>query len=102
MIVYHGSDHVIQVPKYHGSKRTNDYGYGFYTTENIELAKEIKLIVEDASQYPDWLNREDIRAKLRIDLKIVMHKFGYPPVGIPDVSKDIFAQTDNYKKNLEE
>ena len=40
MIVYHGSDHVIQVPEYHGSKRTNDYGYGFYTTENIELAKE--------------------------------------------------------------
>lgn len=40
MIVYHGSDHIIQTPVYNGSKRTNDYGYGFYTTENIELAKE--------------------------------------------------------------
>ena len=40
MLVYHGSDHIIEVPVYHGSKRTNDYGYGFYTTENIELAKE--------------------------------------------------------------
>lgn len=40
MIVYHGSDHVIKFPEYHGSKRTNDYGYGFYTTESIELAKE--------------------------------------------------------------
>ena len=40
MIVYHGSDHIIEVPIYNGSKRTNDYGYGFYTTENIELAKE--------------------------------------------------------------
>ena len=40
MIVYHGSDHVIEVPAYNGSKRTNDYGYGFYTTESLELAKE--------------------------------------------------------------
>ena len=40
MIVYHGSDHIIQSPVYNGSKRTNDYGYGFYTTESIELAKE--------------------------------------------------------------
>ena len=40
MIVYHGSDHIIETPLYNGSKRTNDYGYGFYTTENIELAME--------------------------------------------------------------
>ena len=39
MIVYHGSDHIIETPVYHGSKRTNDYGYGFYTTESKELAK---------------------------------------------------------------
>ncbi len=40
MIVYHGSDHVIEAPAFHGGKRTNDYGYGFYTTENSDLAKE--------------------------------------------------------------
>ncbi|SKB94905.1 Protein of unknown function [Lachnospiraceae bacterium] len=40
MIVYHGSDHIIEHPIFNGSKRTNDYGYGFYTTESIELAKE--------------------------------------------------------------
>ena len=40
MLVYHGSDHIVEVPAYQGSKRTNDYGYGFYTTESIELAKE--------------------------------------------------------------
>ena len=40
MIVYHGSSHIIEVPVYNGSKKNNDYGYGFYTTENRELAKE--------------------------------------------------------------
>ena len=40
MIVYHGSDHIVKTPLYNGSKRTNDYVYGFYTTENKELAME--------------------------------------------------------------
>lgn len=40
MIVYHGSDHIIETPVYKGSKKTDDYGYGFYTTESLELAKE--------------------------------------------------------------
>ena len=40
MFVYHGSDHIIETPVFNGSKRTNDYGYGFYTTESPELAKE--------------------------------------------------------------
>ena len=40
MIVYHGSDHIIKTPVYNGGKRNNDYGYGFYTTANLELAKE--------------------------------------------------------------
>ena len=40
MTLYHGSEYIIEVPIYNGSKRTNDYGYGFYTTANQELAKE--------------------------------------------------------------
>lgn len=40
MLVYHGSDHIIEKPQFNGSKRTNDYGYGFYTTKSLELAKE--------------------------------------------------------------
>lgn len=40
MVVYHGSDHIVEKPVFHGGKRNNDYGYGFYTTESLELAKE--------------------------------------------------------------
>ena len=40
MLVYHGSEHVVERPVFHGGKRSNDYGYGFYTTESKELAKE--------------------------------------------------------------
>lgn len=40
MIIYHGSDHTITKPEIHLGKINNDYGQGFYCTENIELAKE--------------------------------------------------------------
>ena len=40
MIIYHGSPEIIEVPTYGRGSETNDYGRGFYCTENIELAKE--------------------------------------------------------------
>lgn len=40
MIVYHGSTSIINPPVFGGGKLTNDYGRGFYCTENPELAKE--------------------------------------------------------------
>ena len=38
--IYHGSPRVVQKPIYGEGNRFNDYGLGFYCTENIELAKE--------------------------------------------------------------
>lgn len=39
-IIYHGSDHVIQNPKYGFGKKYNDYGLGFYCTAISEMANE--------------------------------------------------------------
>ena len=39
-IIYHGSDHVIVKPEYGHGKPYNDYGLGFYCTENPNMAKE--------------------------------------------------------------
>lgn len=39
-ILYHGSKNIVEKPTLKGGKETNDYGYGFYCTENIELANE--------------------------------------------------------------
>lgn len=40
MKLYHGSENIIEKPVYGKGARYNDYGKGFYCTENIELAKE--------------------------------------------------------------
>ena len=39
MIIYHGSQQIVEVPKFGIGKTYNDYGQGFYCTEDIELAK---------------------------------------------------------------
>ncbi len=38
--LYHGSQEIVEVPRYGIGKTYNDYGQGFYCTKEIELAKE--------------------------------------------------------------
>ena len=38
--IYHGSVKIIEHPQYGAGRKDNDYGPGFYCTEDIELAKE--------------------------------------------------------------
>lgn len=40
LILYHGSSEIIEKPIYGTGKTYNDYGQGFYCTENLELARE--------------------------------------------------------------
>ena len=40
LILYHGSPNIVENPAYGKGKRYNDYGRGFYCTEQLELAKE--------------------------------------------------------------
>ena len=37
-ILYHGSEYLIENPQFGKGSLHNDYGRGFYCTENIELA----------------------------------------------------------------
>ena len=38
--LYHGSKDIIKVPIYGKGKLYNDYGLGFYCTEDLDLAME--------------------------------------------------------------
>lgn len=40
LIIYHGSQQIVEVPKYGVGKTYNDYGQGFYCTQSLQLAKE--------------------------------------------------------------
>lgn len=76
------------------------YEFDYPDDKMIELAKRIKLIVDDKSRYTDWSTREDIKANLQVDLILLLDEFGYPPVTIDDVYKEVLEQAENFKKYL--
>ena len=51
MIIYHGSKDIIEKPEFGNGNKKNDYGLGFYCTENVELAKEWACSNNETSGY---------------------------------------------------
>ena len=74
------------------------YEFEYPNDKMIELSKEIRVVVEDKAKYTDWSTREDIKASLQVDLIILLDKYGYPPVTIDDVYKEVLEQAENFKK----
>lgn len=74
------------------------YEFEYPDDKMIELSKRIKLIVDDKSKYTDWASREDIKANLQVDLILLLDEFGYPPVTLDDVYKEVLEQAENFKK----
>lgn len=74
------------------------YKFEYPRNKMIDLSKEIKKIVDDKSKYTDWSTRDDIKANLQVDLIIVLDQYGYPPVTIDDVYKEVLEQAENFKK----
>lgn len=64
----------------------------------IELAKGVKIVVDDKAKYVDWNHRSDIKAELKMDLIKLLAKFGYPPITKDEVYKEILEQAENFKK----
>ena len=74
------------------------YEFEYPNDKMVELSKRIKVIVDDKSRYTDWATREDIKANLQVDLILLLDEFGYPPVTIDDVYKEVLEQAENFKK----
>ena len=74
------------------------YEFEYPDDKMIELSKEIRVVVDDKAKYTDWSTREDIKATLQVDLIILLDKYGYPPVTIDDVYKEVLEQAENFKK----
>ena len=59
LIIYHGSQQIVEVPRYGVGKEYNDYGRGFYCTESIELAKEWACPVKNDGYSNKYVLRMD-------------------------------------------
>ena len=64
----------------------------------IELAKKIKLLVDDTAVYADWLNNDNLKGKLASDLTLLIYQEGYPPEWDEEVFEKVLEQVENYKR----
>ena len=63
-----------------------------------DLAKKVKLLVDDKTRYTDWDVRIDVKAEMEADLMILLDENGYPPVPRNEVYNEVFEQAENFKK----
>ena len=67
----------------------------------IDLAKEIKVIVDDKAKYAAWSARADIKAELKVDIILKLAEYQYPPVTQDEVYKEVLEQAENFRKYSE-
>ena len=76
------------------------YQFTYEDDKMLALAKEMKAVVDNTSKYPDWSKRDDIKAKLKVELILLLHKHKFPPVANDDVYMGVLAQAENFKANI--
>ena len=74
------------------------YQFEYSEERLIELARKVKILVDDKSKYTDWSSKTDIRASLKADIIRLLTRNGYPPITIEDVYKRVMEQVENFKK----
>lgn len=63
------------------------------------LAKKVKEIIDTKSSFADWLNNQNVRNALKVEIKICLMKNKYPPAYIPEVFSKVMEQVENFEEN---
>lgn len=63
------------------------------------LAKKVKEIIDTKSSFADWLNNQNVRNQLKLEIKICLVKNGYPPQYSPEVFTKVMEQVENFEEN---
>ena len=62
------------------------------------LSKKAKEIIDSKSSFADWLNNQNVRNQLKLDIKICLVKNRYPPQYSPEVFTKVMEQVENFEE----
>lgn len=80
-------------------KVRDDNNFVYEDDKCLVLAKAIKELVDDKSQYADWASRDDIKNQINMDLTVLLYNHGYPPEWDEEIFEKVMEQAENFKKN---
>ena len=86
----------------------NQYNFEYGTDKEVDgvvindkckdLAKKVKEIIDTKSSFADWLNNQNVRNQLKLEIKICLVKNGYPPQYSPEVFNKVMEQVENFEE----
>lgn len=79
-------------------KVRDDHVFKYEDEKCLVLAKKIKELVDDKSQFADWANRDDIKSQLNMELTMLLYESGYPPEWDEEIFEKVMEQAENFKK----
>ena len=65
----------------------------------LAMSKDVVIEIEQVSSNIDWRIKPDLKARLKSRLRIVCHRYGYPPEDLLESFEDICEQAENIKNN---
>lgn len=79
-------------------KVRDEHKFKYEDEKCLLLARKIKELVDDKSQFADWSSRDDIKNQLNMDLTILLYRNGYPPEWDEEVFEQVLEQAESFKK----
>lgn len=89
----------------------NQYNFEYGTDKEVDgvvlndkcksLAKKVKEIIDTKSSFADWLNNQNVRDQLKLEIKICLVENGYPPQYSPEVFTKVMEQVENFEEHSE-
>jgi type I restriction enzyme, R subunit len=78
---------------------TTKYDFFYSEIKLKKLASEVKILIDEKSNFVDWNLKADSKAALKVDLILLLAKHEYPPIKRDEVFNEILAQAENFKIN---
>jgi len=82
-------------------KVRDEHKFKYENEKCLVLAKKIKELVSDKTQFADWFTRDDVKSQLNMELTKLLYYNGYPPEWDNEVFEQVMEQARNFKQRTE-
>lgn len=73
------------------------HGVEYADEKCLDLARQIKTLIDDTAVHADWLNNNNLKKVLARELTMLLYRNGYPPKWNKEVLDKVLDQVENFR-----
>lgn len=73
------------------------YRFEYVDDRCIDLARQIKGLIDETAVHADWLNNNNLKKKLARNLSVLLYRNGYPPEWRDEIFDKVLDQVENFR-----